>query len=166
MPSLLPPLSSSMVVTVTTEQGTTGGAVAGAPRVVVQRVAPAPPTPGTPPTPVVAPTSPTAPLPPLPPMGNGVGASQVVFGGAQFVTVGPELAEALGVERGMLVVTSGRGSPADQSGLRAGDVLLSVDGQALSSPLVFLQAVEESTRHEVRLQLLRRRKPMTLTLKW
>jgi hypothetical protein len=155
-----------MVVTVTTEQGTTGGAVAGAPRVVVQRVAPAPPTPGTPPTPVVAPTSPTAPLPPLPPMGNGVGASQVVFGGAQFVTVGPELAEALGVERGMLVVTSGRGSPADQSGLRAGDVLLSVDGQALSSPLVFLQAVEESTRHEVRLQLLRRRKPMTLTLKW
>ena len=47
-----------------------------------------------------------------------------------------------------------------------GDVILSADGQTVSSPLVFLQAVEESSRHEVRLQILRRRKPLNLTLKW
>lgn len=154
-----------MMVTVTTEDGVVAPN-AGGQRVVVHRVGPSPATPPSATSPVVAPAPPTAPLPPLPPMGNGVSASTIVFGGAQFVAVGPELAEALGVERGMLVVSAGRGSPADQSGLRAGDVILSADGQTVSSPLVFLQAVEESSRHEVRLQILRRRKPLTLTLKW
>ncbi len=154
-----------MTVTVTTEDGVVAPN-AGGQRIVLHRAGPTPASPPTAPSPVVAAAPPSPPLPPLPPMGNGMSASTIVFGGAQFVAVGPELAEALGVERGMLVVSAGRGSPADQSGLRAGDVLLSADGQTVSSPLVFLQAVEESSRREVRLQILRRRKPLTLTLKW
>lgn len=154
-----------MMVTVTTEDGV-AAPNAGGQRIIVHRTAPTPASPPAPPSPVVAPSPPSPPLPPLPPMGNGVSASTIVFGGAQFVAVGPELAEALGVERGMLVVSAGRGSPAEQSGLRAGDVILSADGQTVSSPLVFLQAVEESSRREVRLQILRRRKPLNLTLKW
>jgi C-terminal processing protease CtpA/Prc len=154
-----------MTVTVTTEDGVVAPN-AGGQRIVLHRAGPTPASPPTVPSPVVAAAPPSPPLPPLPPMGNGMSASTIVFGGAQFVAVGPELAEALGVERGMLVVSAGRGSPADQSGLRAGDVLLSADGQTVSSPLVFLQAVEESSRREVRLQILRRRKPLTLTLKW
>ena len=106
------------------------------------------------------------PMPPLPPVAGVSSASTVVFAGAQCVSVGAELAEALGVERGLLVVNAVRGSPAEQSGLRAGDVLLTVDGEPLASPLVFLQAVEESRDRELRLQLLRRRKPVTVTLKW
>lgn len=150
-----------MMVTVTTEDGVEAPN-AGGQRIVLHRAGPPPVAP----SPATAPVPPTPPLPPLPPMGNGVSASTIVFGGAQFVAVGPELAEALGVERGMLVVSAGRGSPADQSGLRAGDVILSAAGQTVSSPLVFLQAVEESSRHEVRLQILRRRKPLNVTLKW
>jgi len=141
--------------TVTTEEE--GEASSPGAQVVIQRrAAPVPPTPGAPPTP---------PVPPLPPVG-GRGASSVVFGGAQFIPVSPELADALGVERGLLVVATGRGSPAEQSGLRTGDVLVSVDGRALSSPLVFLQAVEQSSRRELRLQVLRRNKPQVVTLRW
>jgi membrane-associated protease RseP (regulator of RpoE activity) len=146
---------NGMTVTVTTEEAA-APAAPGARVVIQRRGVPVPPVAATPPTP---------PVPPLPPVG-GRGASSVVFGGAQFIPVSPELAEALGVERGLLVVATGRGSPAEQSGLRTGDVLVSVDGRALASPLVFLQAVEQSSRRELRLQVLRRNKPQVVTLRW
>ena len=166
-----------LTFTITSDES--AAAPSGQARIVVQRgqvpaattVSPSAPTSPTPPTPVVAtvpspPAAPSPPLPPLPPIAGVSSASTVVFAGAQFVAVGAELAEALGVERGLLVVTAGRGSPAERSGLRAGDVVLTVDGEPLASPLTFLQAVEESRDRELRLQLLRRRKPMTTTLKW
>ncbi len=153
-----------MRVTITqTESGGDGVANGGAPgaRVIVQRIAPPPPTPPVPPMAAVPP-----PAPVLPREGGAGAASTLVFGGGQFVAVGAELAEALGVERGLLLVTAGRGSPLVQSGLRAGDVLLAVEGQELSSPLVFMQAVEQAASREVRVQLLRKRRPMTVALKW
>lgn len=126
-------------------------------RVFVKR-----PSPPAPPGAVSA----TAPVPPLPPVAPQGSASTVVFGGAQFVAVGRELAEALGVERGLLVVGAGRGSPAEQSGLRPGDVVIAVEGRSIASPLVFLQAVEQSEGRELRLRLMRRGKPAAITLRW
>ena len=105
-------------------------------------------------------------MPPLAPVGAGGSGASVVFGGAQFIAVSPELAEALGVERGLLVVGVGRGSPAEQSGIRTGDVLVTVEGRALVSPLVFLQAVQQSSRRELQLQLVRKRKGVATTLRW
>lgn len=105
-------------------------------------------------------------VPPLAPIAPQGSASTVTFGGAQFVTVGRELAEALGVERGLLVVGAGRGSPAEQSGLRTGDVVVAVEGRAVASPLVFLQAVEQAEGRELRLRLMRRGKPAAVTLRW
>lgn len=166
-----------LTFTITTDEAPS--APGGQARVLVQRgavaagttVSPTSPVAPTPSTPVTAsvpaaPSAPPPPMPPLPPVAGASSASTVVFAGAQCVSVGAELAEALGVERGLLVVNAVRGSPAEQSGLRAGDVLLTVDGEPLASPLVFLQAVEESRDRELRLQLLRRRKPITVTLKW
>lgn len=151
-----------MRVTITASEGEASGTGSGA-RVIVQRIAPPAPTP---PVPPVAAAPPSAPLPPLPPVGGAGTASTLVFGGGQFVAVGAELAEALGVERGLLLVTAGRGSPLVQSGLRAGDVLLAVDGAELTSPLVFMQAVEQAPAREVRVQLLRKRRPMSAVLRW
>ncbi|MCC6931017.1 MAG: PDZ domain-containing protein [Gemmatimonadaceae bacterium] len=159
-----------LTFTITSDESAVPGS--GPPRIVVQRrslPAGATESPATPslPTPVAA-TAPGAIAAPgpLPPVAGATSASTVVFAGAQFVAVGAELAAALGVVRGLLVVATGRGSPAERSGLRVGDVLLSVDGEALASPLTFLQAVEESRDRELRLQLVRRRKPVTATLKW
>ena len=159
-----------MTVTVTSEDGPPvavmpngAGAIARRPSMPV--VAPSPPVAS--PMLLLPPSPPPAvPMPPLPPYGVEGSASTVTFAGAQFVSVGPGLAEALGVERGLLVVSAGRGSAAEQSGLRAGDVLVVVDGDALASPLVFLQAVEQSSRRELRVQIVRRRKPMSAVLKW
>lgn len=160
---------SQFMVTVTTDDNPSAVAAGGGQaRVLTRRRIPSPPTPPNPAT-VSTAVPPAAPMPPLPPLapvgGVGSGAS-VVFGGAQFVAVSPELADALGVERGLLVVGTGRGSPAEQSGLRVGDVLVSVDGRALVSPLILLQAVEQSTRRELRLQLVRKRKALATTLRW
>jgi membrane-associated protease RseP (regulator of RpoE activity) len=159
-----------MRVTITSTEavgdGTSGGSAQGT-RVVVQRMAPPPPASPVLPAEAAAPAPPVPPLPPtLPRVGAAGTASTLVFGGGQFVAVGAELAEALGVERGLLLVTAGRGSPVVQSGLRAGDVLLSVDGEELTSPLVFMQAVEQADAREVRVQLLRKRRPMTVALRW
>ncbi|MEP7381983.1 MAG: PDZ domain-containing protein [Gemmatimonadota bacterium] len=153
-----------MIMTWTTGDDASASVATGNQRVLVRPRGAPPPPPS--PSAVVAALPPVAPMPPLSPVGVGGGPSTVAFGGAQFIAVSPELAEALGVERGLLVVGTGRGSPADQSGLRTGDVLVSVDGRAVVSPLVFLQAVEQSTSHELRLQLVRKRKGVTATLKW
>jgi len=119
--------------------------------------------------PATLPTPPVtalAPMPPLPPMGFATSLSTVTFGGAQLILMTGELAEALGADRGLLVVSAGRGSPAEQSGLRTGDVLINVDGRALTSPLVFLQAIEQSENREVRLQMVRKKKQVATTLRW
>lgn len=161
---------SQFMVTVTTDDNPSGVVAAGGgqTRVLTRRRSPGqPPAPPSPPVTVaVPPVAPVPPLPPLAPVGAVGSGASVVFGGAQFVAVSPELADALGVERGLLVVGTGRGSPAEQSGLRVGDVLVSVDGRALVSPLVLLQAVEQSSKRELRLQLVRKRKSLATTLRW
>lgn len=155
---------SQFMVTVTTNDDPSGVVAAGGSQTrILRRRTPTPPPP---PTAVAAAVPPVAPVPPLAPVGIVGSGASVVFGGAQFVAVGPELAEALGVERGLLVVGTGRGSPAEQSGLRVGDVLVSVDGKALVSPLILMQAVEQSTRRELKLQLVRKRKNASATLRW
>lgn len=158
---------SQLMVTVTTDGDASGVVAAGGgqTRVFSRRRPPAPPDPVAPPSAVVA-VPPVPPMPPLAPVGAGGSGASVVFGGAQFIAVSPELAEALGVERGLLVVGVGRGSPAEQSGIRTGDVLVTVEGRALVSPLVFLQAVQQSSRRELQLQLVRKRKGVATTLRW
>ncbi len=154
---------SQFMVTFSTDDDPAVVAAGGSQARVLRRRVPLPPPP---PSAVAAAVPPVAPVPPLAPVGVAGSGASVVFGGAQFVAVGPELAEALGVERGLLVVGTGRGSPAEQSGLRVGDVLVSVDGKALVSPLILLQAVEQSTRRELKLQLVRKRKNASATLRW
>lgn len=156
---------SQFMVTFSTDDDPAVVAAGTGPARILRR-RPGTPPPPPPPTAVAAAIPPVAPVPPLAPVGIVGSGASVVFGGAQFVAVGPELAEALGVERGLLVVGTGRGSPAEQSGLRVGDVLVSVDGKALVSPLILMQAVEQSTRRELKLQLVRKRKNALATLRW
>ena len=51
--------------------------------------------------------------------------------GAELEDLGGQLARHFGVESGVLVRQVGEGSPADESGLRAGDVIVAVDGKAM-----------------------------------
>ncbi|HWK13110.1 MAG TPA: Do family serine endopeptidase [Rhizobiaceae bacterium] len=64
------------------------------------------------------------------------GAVQRGWLGVQIQPVTPEIAESLGLgqQRGALVADAQQGSPALDAGIRAGDVITSVDGKSVSSP--------------------------------
>jgi serine protease Do/serine protease DegQ len=77
----------------------------------------------------------------------------------------PELAESFGLERaaGALVNQVVPGSPADQAGLRRGDVLLTIDGRAIRGVRELqLQVASVPPGRSVSLGVLRDGKPLTL----
>lgn len=172
--------------------------VATAPRRIVQRrddesraserlaIASAPDAPRFPRMPALAPTpgpvrvgvhTPMAAMAPLPPMtpsspregmsfafafGNGVA-------GAQLTTISEGLGKALGVSFGVLVTNAPLGSPANESGLLDGDVILRVGRQSVrrvSEVLDLVGLAAENGDHAVELQVVRQRKPMKIMLKW
>src|SRR5436309_5010137 len=59
--------------------------------------------------------------------------------GARLQAVTPEIAESMGLKRpaGALVATVAPGSAAARSGLRTGDLIVSIDGQAVDDPNAF-----------------------------
>ncbi len=60
-------------------------------------------------------------------------AGQRVVGGAELVTLSPALGSYFQVDRGVLVLEVLEGTPAALAGLEAGDVLVEVDGEEVSS---------------------------------
>ncbi len=66
---------------------------------------------------------------PVPPTMNMFSGSGVlVLAGAQFATIDDEFAESLGLEPGVLVLRVPAGTPAADAGMRAGEVVRSVNG--------------------------------------
>ena len=132
------------------------------------------PTPGPVRVSVRTPMAATAPLPPMAPpaMRDGVGYS-FSFGngvaGAQLNTVSEGLGKALGVTSGVLVTNAPVGSPANESGLLDGDVIVRVGRQAVrrvSEVVDLVGLAAENGAHAVELQVVRQRKPMKVTLRW
>ena len=87
------------------------------------------------------------------------------FLGLAFREVTPELAKVLKLERvaGAVVTEVGPGSPADQAGLRAGDVLMSFDGQPVhvASDLPWL-AAQAGVHAKVPVEFIRDNKTQTV----
>jgi serine protease Do len=106
-------------------------------------------------TPVVAPVPPAFPL-------NGVV-------GAQVVTLSDPMKRKLGLPSGVLVTTVPVGSPAEESGLEEGDVIVRVGQESVATvrdlrELVARAAVEGE--RSVTLELRRGKERRTLTLRW
>jgi len=111
-------------------------------------------------TPVVAPMPPVAPV-------FGVAPSGVA--GAQVVTVSEAMKRSLDLPAGVLVTAVPVGSPADESGLEEGDVILRVGSQPVRTVVdmreMVARAAEEGAR-SVTLELRRGKERRTLTLRW
>ncbi len=87
--------------------------------------------------------------------------------GAHVESITPGLAEAMGVERGVLVISVPRGVPAQEAGLMDGDVILKADGRNVSSvqDLRFAMA-QNSGEKAVKLDVVRKGKVRQVTLRW
>jgi S1-C subfamily serine protease len=148
-------------------------------------MAPTPPTPPTPrarpyatmpPTPTTAPTPPTPPTPPASgaPMvfmygvTNGATSEIAYFNGAQFRTLDDDWRGVLGIRSGtdgVLVNEVAAGSAAAISGLKAGDVVLTVDGTAATSPIVVARLLSLSDAPQVSMRVMRSRETRTVTFR-
>ena len=141
-----------------------------------------PPAPTIPRTPAVAPAAPApyayAPLPPgrtmrsvpaiasLPPV-FGVTLSGVA--GAQVATVSETMKRNLGLPAGVLVTAVPVGSPAGESGLQEGDVILRVGDQPVTVVQDLRDAVAraaEEGERSVPLDVRRGKERRTITLRW
>ena len=131
------------------------------------RPAPMPAMPAMPATPAMAPVPPSASWAPMPAIVYGLGFNGVA--GAQLVAVTEGLARPLGVRRGVLVTNSPVGSPAYESGLRDGDVIVKAAGQTLRTVGDLREevaAAAENGEHSIALELVRDRRTRKATLKW
>jgi serine protease Do len=76
-----------------------------------------------------------------------------------------QLAEYFGVKEGVLVRAVSRGSSAERSGLKAGDVIVKVDDSRVSTPREIARVVRAArSKKTVPLQVVRERREVNLTL--
>jgi len=88
--------------------------------------------------------------------------------GVSVQEINPELAEYFGVEEGtgLLINRITKDSPADEAGLKVGDVIIQADGSVIDDPDVLfrlIQAKEEGDALEIK--IIRDEKPLTLKVK-
>jgi S1-C subfamily serine protease len=149
------------IVTVTPRQeiesrvGTIGGVPLKPSRVTMRRQMPSP-----------------EPLPQVLAPAMGYGGGVYPFAGAEFTALNDDLCEALGVKpEGVFVTNVMDGSAARVAGLRGGDIILKADGMKTNTPFDLVGAIRNAdmrstTSHSIELQILRKHKPQTLTLRW
>jgi S1-C subfamily serine protease len=109
------------------------------------------------------------PLPALLPPALGYGGGTYPFAGAEFTALNPDLCDALGVKpEGVFVTSVIEGSPARVAGLRGGDVVVKADSIKIENPIDLVRAIRsaDETDRTVDLQIIRKRKPQSLTLRW
>jgi S1-C subfamily serine protease len=101
----------------------------------------------------------------LPALGYGGGVYP--FAGAEFTALNDDLSELVGVKEGVFVTNVAEGSPARISGLRGGDVILRADSIKVDTPIDLVRAIRAARPdNTVSLQIIRKRKPQTLVLRW
>jgi serine protease Do len=89
-----------------------------------------------------------------------MGQSQMV--GFEGETLTDQLAQFFGVKEGVLVRTVGPRTPAEKAGLRAGDVVVKVNGTPVTSPREISGIVNSSRRKNISFTVVRNKKEVAL----
>jgi S1-C subfamily serine protease len=97
----------------------------------------------------------------------GLGRGVYPFAGAEFTALNNDLSDALGVKpEGVFVTNVVDGSIAREAGLRGGDVVVMADDIKIENPNDLVRAIRLADDRSVKLQIIRKRKPQTIILKW
>lgn len=84
--------------------------------------------------------------------------------GVEAEELNPQLAEFFGVKDGVLVRSVSKGSAAEQAGIRAGDVIVKVDGKAVSNPSEVTRALRSAEKKPVGVTVVRDKKEMAVNV--
>src|SRR2546427_4111884 len=85
--------------------------------------------------------------------------------GIESESLNPQLAEFFGVKDGVLVRSVNRGSAAEKAGFKAGDVIIKVDGERVTTPTEISSILQESrSKGSVSVTVVRHQKEMTLSV--
>ncbi|MGH7605345.1 MAG: PDZ domain-containing protein [Gemmatimonadaceae bacterium] len=97
----------------------------------------------------------------------GLGRGIYPFAGAEFTALNNDLCDVLGVSPGGVFVTNVvEGSLARDAGLRAGDVVVMADNIKIENPIDLVRAIRSAEDRSIRLQVIHKRKPQTIVLRW
>ena len=87
--------------------------------------------------------------------------------GAVVTELNDDLRELLELRRnGVFVVNVALGTPASESGLRSGDVIIIANNGAVRTPLELLTILRADDDNSVRLEIIRKKKQQLITLGW
>jgi serine protease Do len=124
----------------------------------------------TPPAPMGSPMRARTPMPPgaaIAPLAFGFGPRRLGVAGAELTGLNADLGFYVGVTSpGIFVVNVALGTPAKESGLRPGDVIIRADASPVGNPGELIRVMRESNGSSIRLDIVRKRKPQTITLRW
>lgn len=98
-----------------------------------------------------------------------LGFSNPGVAGAQMTTITEGVGQAVGVPSGVFVTSAPVSSPAYESGLRDGDVILKVAGQAVknvSDVRDLVGLANDDGEHAVEVEIVRQKKMQRISLKW
>jgi serine protease Do len=85
--------------------------------------------------------------------------------GVEAESIEGQLAEYFGVKEGVLVRSVMKDSPAEKAGLKAGDVILKVDGETIATPRELSSAIRQArSKKTFPVVVMRDHKEMTLTV--
>jgi predicted metalloprotease with PDZ domain len=86
--------------------------------------------------------------------------------GASVMPMNRDMSEIFHVDKGLLVLNVLQATPAEDAGLKGGDVLLSANDQELTTARSLERVMNLSSQREVKLLLVRKGKQQTVAVRW
>ncbi|MDO8501939.1 MAG: PDZ domain-containing protein [Gemmatimonadaceae bacterium] len=109
-------------------------------------------------------------LPPMvsiAPIAFGTGTPFIGIAGAELTQLNADLRDALNLKGdGVFVINVAVGTPAGDAGLKSGDVIVRAAKEAVQNPGELIRLMRASVDNSLQLQVLRKRKAQTITLRW
>jgi serine protease Do len=108
------------------------------------------------------------PLVEINPLATPSATPSIAVAGALLTQLNDDFRDVLGVKGngGILIINVQPGMAASESGLKSGDVIVKAQKESLGNPGELIRIIRESAERSVRLEIVRKRKPQTITLRW